>query len=64
MESQGWADRSRLAWLNSTTFVAAGLGALRKVDINNPNLVVEIPLAELPHDEFGPNPALVMPVEA
>ncbi len=54
----------RPAWLDATTFVAASEGSLRKFDINNPRLVVEIPLAELPHDEFGQNPALVMPIEA
>ena len=51
-----------VAWVDSSTFVAAWEGGLRSVDINSPNIIVEIPLTDVPRDGPGGNPAYVTPV--
>jgi hypothetical protein len=51
---------SGVVWVNSSTFVAAWEGTLRSVGINSPNIIVEIPLTDVPRD--GPSAAYVTPV--
>ena len=49
-----------VVWVDSSTFFAAWEGTLRSVDINSPNIIVEIPLTDVPRD--GPGGAYVTPV--
>ncbi len=51
-----------VAWVDSSTFVAAWEGALRRVDINNPDVIVEIPLTGVPGDGPGGSAVYVTPV--
>jgi hypothetical protein len=51
-----------VAWADSSTFYAAWEGGLRRVDMNDLNTVVEIPLANVPLDEPGRTPTYVTPV--
>ncbi len=50
------------AWLDDTTMVIGWAGALRQIDVNKPNVIVEIPLADVPTNVDGGGLMTVLPV--